>query len=99
MDWQVLKFLTNRQYIQAEQQLPREDKIGIIESAIKNIKNLEIVYLKAKDEKTRRVIKPLTVGEMEYKGHPFVGMEAMCLMRREKRVFNVDRILEISFVA
>jgi ATP-dependent DNA helicase PIF1 len=99
MDWQVVKFLTERQYSQAEQLLPREDKIGMIESAIKEKKNLEIVYLKAKDEKTRRVIKPLTVGEMEYKGHPFFGMEAMCLMRREKRVFNVDRILEIGFVA
>jgi ATP-dependent DNA helicase PIF1 len=37
-----------------------------------------------------------SVGEMEYNGRPFSGLEAFCLMRREKRVFNVDRILEIT---
>ena len=57
--------------------------------------NLDILYLKAKDEKSRRTIRPLSVGEMEYNGHPFVGMNAYCLMRKEKRVFNVDRILEV----
>ena len=64
--------------------------------AIKDKQNLEIVYLKAKDEKSRRSIRPLLIGEMEYNGHPFTGLTAFCLMRREKRVFNVDRILEIS---
>jgi len=58
--------------------------------------NLEITYLKAKDEKSRRAIRPLSVGDMEFKGRPFIGLEAFCLTRREKRVFNVDRILEIS---
>jgi len=96
MDWQVVKFLTRRQYDLAERQFPREEKIRIIEEAVKKRKNLEITYLKAKDEKTRRTIRPLAVGEMEYNGHPFFGLEAVCLMRREKRVFNVDRILEIS---
>ncbi|NMD05799.1 MAG: hypothetical protein GYA72_08160, partial [Deltaproteobacteria bacterium] len=43
----------------------------------------------------RRTIRPLFVGEMEYSGHPFVGMDAYCLTRKENRRFNVDRILEI----
>lgn len=34
---------------------------------------------------------------MEYNGRPFLGMNAWCLMRREQRVFNVDRILEIGW--
>jgi predicted DNA-binding transcriptional regulator YafY len=96
MDWQVVKFLTRCQYDIAARQLPREDKIQIIEDAITNKQTLEIVYLKAKDEKSRRVIKPLVVGAMEYNGHPFMGLEALCMMRREKRVFNVDKILEIA---
>jgi nucleoside-triphosphatase THEP1 len=96
MDWQVVKFLTGRQYELAEKKFPREEKIRLIEGAIRGKKNLEIVYLKAKDEKTRRTVRPLAVGEMEYNGRPFLGMEAVCLMRREKRVFNVDRILEIK---
>lgn len=97
MDWQVVKFLTNFQYNRAEKKLPREDKIRLIKEAIKNDRQLEIVYLKAKDEKSRRVIMPLVVGDMEYKGYPFLGLEALCMTRREKRVFNVDRILEVHF--
>ena len=65
------------------------------ENAIVKKQTLEIVYLKAKDEKTRRLIRPLVVGDMEYNGHPFMGLEALCMMRQEKRVFNVDKILEI----
>ena len=95
MDWQVIKFLTKFQYMQAERQLPREEKIRRIEAAITERQNIEITYLKAKDEKSRRSIRPLSVGDMEFKGRPFVGLEAFCLTRREKRVFNVDRILEI----
>jgi hypothetical protein len=96
MDWQIVKFLTHLQYEKAEQSCPRPDKLALIRAAIREKKDLEILYLKAKDEKTRRTVRPISVGEMEYNGHPFIGMNAWCLMRREKRVFNVDRILEIG---
>ena len=95
MDWQVVKFLTRIQYDKAKLKCSHEDKLEIINSAIKEKKNLEILYLKAKDEKSRRMIRPLFVGAMEYSGHPFVGLSAYCLTRRQKRIFNVDRILEI----
>jgi ATP-dependent exoDNAse (exonuclease V) alpha subunit len=97
MDWQVVKFLTRLQYAKAEQQCSQSDKLEMIRSAIREKKNLEILYLKAKDEKSRRTIRPVSVGEMEYNGHPFVGMNAWCLIRKGKRVFNVDRILEIGW--
>jgi predicted DNA-binding transcriptional regulator YafY len=42
------------------------------------------------------VVQPLFVGPMEYQGHPYLGMEAYCLARREKRIFSVDRILDIA---
>jgi hypothetical protein len=96
MDWQVVKFLTNLQYNKAAQTLPREDKLQMIADAIAGKKDLEIIYLKAKDEKSKRMIRPLFMGEMEFSGHPFLGLTAFCLERREKRTFNVDRILEIS---
>jgi len=35
------------------------------------------------------------MGEMEYSGHLYLGLEAYRLERKEKRIFNVDRILEI----
>jgi hypothetical protein len=96
MDWQVVKFLTSLQYNKAAQKLSREDKLQMITEAIAGAQTIEIVYLKAKDEKSTRTIRPLLMEEMEYSGHPFLGLSAFCLERREKRTFNVDRILEIN---
>lgn len=96
MDWQVVKFLTGIQYAQAAKTFSREGKLKMIEAAINEKQNIEILYLKGQDEKSRRVIRPLFVGEMEYKGYPYLGLDAFCLTRGEKRRFNVDRILEIG---
>jgi ATP-dependent exoDNAse (exonuclease V) alpha subunit len=96
MDWQVMKFLTGLQYAKASLNFSREQKIEILEAAFQEKQIVEIVYLKAKDEKSTRLIRPLRVEEMEYNGHPFLGLYAYCLTRRQNRVFNVDRILEVS---
>ncbi|PKN10186.1 MAG: AAA family ATPase, partial [Deltaproteobacteria bacterium HGW-Deltaproteobacteria-5] len=96
MDWQVVKFLTGIQYTQAAKTFSRGDKLKMIEKAIIEKKDIEILYLKGQDEKSRRIVRPLFMGEMEYKGYPYMGLEAFCLNRREKRIFNVDKILEIA---
>lgn len=98
LDRRVVKFLTHFQYQKAAEVCPLPERIRIIEEAIKAEKSLEIVYLKARDEKTRRKVRPLLVGDMEYNGHTFVGMAAICLLRGEKRVLNVEKILEINFI-
>jgi len=95
MDWQVVKFLTGLQYAKAAQTCSRERKIEMLEEAFHEKQVVEIVYLKAKDEKSTRLIRPLRVEEMEYNGHPYLGLYAYCLLRGQNRVFNVDRILEI----
>ena len=95
MDWRVVRFLTGMHYAKAALTLSREDKLQIIDDAIKQKKQIEIVYLKAKDEKSRRTILPLFMGDMEYNGNPYLGLEAYCRTRRQKRIFNVDRILDI----
>jgi ATP-dependent DNA helicase PIF1 len=95
MDWQVVKFLTGMQYAKAALTCTREDKLEMLAAAIKEKQTIEIVYLKAKDEKSKRLIRPLLIEEMEYSGHKFLGLAAYCLERRQNRVFNVDRILEI----
>jgi ATP-dependent exoDNAse (exonuclease V) alpha subunit len=95
MDWQVMKFLTGLQYAKAALNCTREQKMEILETAFHEKQVVEIVYLKAKDEKSTRMIRPLRVEEMEYNGHPYMGLYAYCLMCRQNRVFNVDRILEI----
>ena len=53
------------------------------------------MYLKTKDEKSKRVITPLSVGELEYSGKKFPGLRTLCLSRQEERGFHMERILEM----
>lgn len=98
LDWRVQKFLTGFQYAISEKALPLEEKIKIIQDAVDFELELEILYLKAKDIKSRRIIRPRSVGQFDYNGKSFLGMEAWCCMRKGERVFRVDRILEIRKV-
>ncbi len=95
MDFKVVDFLTKYQYKIAEQNCSYEDKEIIIKDAIESGTDLEIVYLKANDTKTRRKITPLYIDEMQFKGKSFIGLRALCKMRQEERTFRIDRILEI----
>jgi predicted DNA-binding transcriptional regulator YafY len=38
------------------------------------------------------------VGELSYEGRPFLGLEAYCHSRKDRRNFRVDRILEMKTV-
>ena len=98
MDRRIVQFVTNHQYAISERNMPFEDKLEMIKEAIDNNTGLEILYLKASDEKSRRLIKPRRVGNMIYQDKEFIGLEAFCLKRREDRVFRVDRILEMKTV-
>lgn len=98
MDWRVVKFMTQYQYRLSENHCPVEEKLNLIKSAIKRKQRIEILYLKNNDVKSRRIISPIFVGEMEYSGKTYLGMEAFCYLRNEKRIFRVDRILEIGEV-
>ncbi len=96
IDKRIVDFLTKYQYSLSERDLPLEEKINIIDGAIKNNSLLYIVYLKPNDEKSRRIIKPYRVGEYEYRGKTFLGVYAYCFERKEDRVFRIDRILELK---
>ncbi len=98
MDWKVVNFLTKYQYKLSDKNMPAEEKIKTIKKAIKNKSKLEITYLKSNDMKSKRTIQPKKVGDMEYMGKEYVGLEAYCLKRQDDRVFRVDRILEIKEV-
>ncbi len=97
IDWKVIQFVTKYQYKISEQKIPLDRKIEMIEKAIQSGKKLVITYLKAKDEKSKRTISPRHIGELEYNGVSFLGMQAFCHTRNGDRVFRVDRILEIDF--
>jgi predicted DNA-binding transcriptional regulator YafY len=98
MDWNIVRFLTKYQYALSERDMPFEEKIKLIRQAIDEECCLDIVYLKASDEKSRRSIKPFDVGERVYQGKTFIGVVAYCLKRKEERVFRVDRMLEVKVV-
>ena len=59
--------------------------------------NLEILYLKPDDTKSRRTIRPISIEEMEYRGKTFEGLRAYCCLREGERTFRIDRILEIAY--
>jgi len=96
LDFRVVNFITAQQYELSEEKLPLDDKVAIIEAAAENKEELEMVYLKTTDEKSKRVVIPEGVGQMEYRGKSYLGMRAYCLKRNELRNFRVDRILELK---
>lgn len=96
MDREIVNFLTKYQYKISERDLPLEEKVKGIQKAIEENSLIRITYLKTNDQKSRRTIKPLMVGEMIYLDKPFIGVEAYCSKRKEVRNFRVDRILEME---
>jgi predicted DNA-binding transcriptional regulator YafY len=56
------------------------------------------VYLKAKDEKSKRTIIPTFAGELQYRGRKYPGLKAFCTRRKDERVFHIERILEMKIV-
>lgn len=98
MDRRVVSFVTRYQYKKSEERQPRSDKITILKEALKGRRPVEIIYLKARDEKSKRVVIPLEIGEMQWNGKVFNGLKAFCTMRQEERVFNVERILDVREV-
>jgi len=95
MDWRVIKFLTRYQYRKADEKLSYADKLALIREAIRSGRDLEIVYLKTDDTKTRRRIRPESVEPMEYMGKRFEGVRAHCFKRGGERNFRIDRMLEV----
>ena len=98
MDWRVVNFLTKFQYDISEKKLSLKEKIHLIENAIKTKSKINITYLKSNDQKSKRVIIPKIVGEMEYLGKSYLGVEGYCFKREDNRKFRVDKILEIENV-
>ncbi len=98
LDRRIVEFLTKFQYQLSEERTPLEEKINIIKKAIEEDANLSITYLKPNDEKSRRIIKPLEIGEFSYNGKKFLGVASYCYNRKENRTFRIDRILELKIL-
>jgi len=98
MDYRVVRFLTQFQYRKAEEHLPLDVKRERIKEAIKKERLLEITYLKPDDTRSRRRVKPISLGRREYRGRDFEALVAHCLLRKEKRCFRLDRILDLKIL-
>jgi len=96
LDYHVVKFVTNFQYQESENKFSLDKKVELIEESLKGKKYLEIIYLKANNEKSQRIVTPTAVATMTYKDKSYLGMKGSCHKRQEDRVFPVDRILEIK---
>jgi ATP-dependent exoDNAse (exonuclease V) alpha subunit len=97
-DPRIYKFLTSHAYKKASELLPHAEKMAMLEQAIATKTMLEMIYLKANDSKSTRVIIPKKVGEERYQGKPFIGLIAFCTARKEERMFNVARIIGLKDV-
>jgi hypothetical protein len=98
LDWQIVKFVTHYQYQQATALFGEKSVVEILEEAIERERDLEMVYLKSGDQKSKRLITPKKVGTMTFQGKEFEGLEAFCHTAQEIRMFSVKKILEIKRV-
>jgi hypothetical protein len=96
LDWRVVRWLRDYTVSQSGSGLSEADTLAMIETAIDDQATVEIEYVSGRNIKSKRRIIPRSVGEMEYNGRPFVGVEAYCLERRANRVFSVGRIVGIK---
>ena len=55
-----------------------------------------MTYLKTNDTRSERVVIPISVGTETYRDKDFLGMRAFCTLRRDERMFRVDRILKLE---
>ena len=95
MDWRIVRFLTRFQYKKAEEAQPVAERRAMVLDAICGGRELDIVYLKPDDTKSRRRIRPESVEMMEYHGRKFEGVRAFCFKRGDVRHFRLDRMLEV----
>ena len=95
-DYRIFDFLTGYQYRKAEKEMSVEDKCKIIQQTIEEKKQLKMIYLKANDTKSERIVSPLEVGLQIYHGKKFQGMRAFCFKAGEERMFRIDRILKLN---
>ncbi|MBM4312195.1 MAG: WYL domain-containing protein [Deltaproteobacteria bacterium] len=96
MDWRVAHFLNGGYAGNPGAGLSMQDKIALIEQAIRDGGTLAMTYMKPNEEKSARTVQPSFVGTLTFGKTSYAGMRAHCLLRGEERVFRLDRILSLE---
>jgi len=97
-DRRIIDFVTSHQYKLSDRDLPLAMKVDLINRAIQEGKCLGLTYLRAHDERSRRRLRPVFVGECRYLQSSFTGLRAHCLDGGPSRLYRVDRILELEII-
>jgi ATP-dependent exoDNAse (exonuclease V) alpha subunit len=97
VDYRVVRFLTSFQCRLADRDQSPEDKLHLIQQALNDQRRIRIVYLKGRNEKSERIIQPLRIAQMIYRGIPFPGLEAYCFSAGDRRTFHLERILSVQW--
>lgn len=95
-DWRIQQFLTDYRYRRANKKMPVNEKKERIEAALEQDRDLHLIYLKSDDTRSERRVTPREVGTMEYRGHSFEGIRGYCHRREAERVFNLEKILQLT---
>jgi ATP-dependent DNA helicase PIF1 len=98
MDYAVTRWLTGLKYGLAHSKQSVQEIRTVIEQAITNETQVQINYLKGSDVASTRTILPSTITKQSFKGHEFIGVNAYDELRRDYRVFRLDRILSAKLV-
>lgn len=95
-DWRVAHFLNGGYAVDSGARMSMQDKVAMIELAIKDGCNLAMTYMKPNAEKSTRTVQPSFVGMLSFGNISYTGMRAHCLLRGQERVFRLDRILSLE---
>jgi len=97
-DHRIVKYLKKNQPNKTPNSLTLEEKIAMIQQAIKENAKLTITYIKADDSTSEQTVTPITIGNRTYLGQPYPGMRAFSFTIQETKMFHVDRILMLKKV-
>lgn len=107
-DFRVNHFLNDQQAISSSEKQPSAlekpvrrsltfpEKKKILENAIDNESNLELKYVKGNGEIIQKTIRPVWIGEMEYAGNEYMGVEALGVENGETMVLSLKRIMGLE---
>jgi ATP-dependent exoDNAse (exonuclease V) alpha subunit len=99
LDYKMVKALIQIQLVLDRRSSADVNFEQILKDAIKNKQKLEMVYIKANNVKSKRIITPIEIDKHRtygVKNTEFNGLLAFCHTRNDDRVFNIDRISSLE---
>jgi hypothetical protein len=95
-DREVITFLSNLDPHIPTMQLSMEERASAMTACLEKQQTIEITYLNATNEKSRRLITPSYVGWLKHQNIAYMGMKGFCHTSQENKVFRLDRIMEMA---